>query len=652
MNSRCFQTLKPFCLLKVLGLSLLFIAVSQGRADPLPSDIFGALPMLKNVQLSPDGSKVAALGMQKGRPVLVVTEFGTQKFETVARLKNDFDRLDWLEWANNDRLIFGSSSPLLIQGRAVRVQMLGSMNADGSDFKVLENKALYQKSSFGQASYSYLHALPDEPKTVLLGAYDRRDRAYSIFRTNLYDSTFVKVFGGDADSAMAVPDADGRLLYASKIEDSIATVLYRDSESGPFEELVQLDLNDGQGVFNILGQDPADQKLYVLTNLGRDTTYLAKFNITSKQVDDILMSDPRYDLSGGLFKDGRLVAVQKVTDRAELSYLDADYQAIAQQLAAAFPGEQVFIAGLSDDQTRVLVQTSASNRQPRYFMVDLETGKGSLLGGQYPKLENVRLATTRAFWFKASDGVQVQAQLTQPTDAVTSKSPVIVLPHGGPNARDFVRFDPFVQMFANRGYAVLQVNFRGSSGFGKAYEAAGFKQWGGLMQQDVIDGFKQVVSDSSLNLDADRACVVGASYGGYVALTASFKNADLFQCFVSIAGISDIGSLLQSEFYTRMSETRAMNAARHGDPVVDRALLAGNSAINHLPLITKPVLLIHGTRDTQVKLDQSKKFYKALRKTNKQAKYIEIKNGTHYLDEEKNRKRVFKAMDQFLNQHL
>ncbi|HAJ30035.1 MAG TPA: hypothetical protein DCL32_07665, partial [Gammaproteobacteria bacterium] len=112
--------------------------------------------------------------------------------------------------------------------------------------------------------------------------YDRRDRAYSIFRTNLYDSTFVKVFGGDADSTMAVPDADGRLLYASKIEDSIATVLYRDSESGPFEELVQLDLNDGQGVFNILGQDPADQKLYVLTNLGRDTTYLAKFNITSK----------------------------------------------------------------------------------------------------------------------------------------------------------------------------------------------------------------------------------------------------------------------------------------------------------------------------------------------------------------------------------
>ena len=142
MNPRCVQTLNPTSLLKVLGLILLFFAASQGRADPLPSDIFGALPMLKNAQLSPDGSKVAALGVQKGRPVLVVTEFGTQKFETVARLKNDFDRLDWLEWANNDRLIFGSSSPLLIQGRAVRVQMLGSMNADGSDFKILENKAL------------------------------------------------------------------------------------------------------------------------------------------------------------------------------------------------------------------------------------------------------------------------------------------------------------------------------------------------------------------------------------------------------------------------------------------------------------------------------------------------------------------------------
>ena len=181
-----------------------------------------------------------------------------------------------------------------------------------------------------------------------------------------------------------------------------------------------------------------------------------------------------------------------------------------------------------------------------------------------------------------------------------------MFPHGGPNARDLIGFDPFVQYFASLGFAVLQVNFRGSSGFGRAYEKAGFMQWGKRMQDDVIDAQEWLIQREGI--DPDKSCVVGASYGGYVALTASFKTPERFDCYVSIAGVSDIETLLKSEYYAGSRLSKEVNAVRHGDTGLDASYMREQSLAHNIGSARGPILLVHGTRDTRVKLDQSKGF--------------------------------------------
>jgi dipeptidyl aminopeptidase/acylaminoacyl peptidase len=246
------------------------------------------------------------------------------------------------------------------------------------------------------------------------------------------------------------------------------------------------------------------------------------------------------------------------------------------------------------------------------------------------------------------EGKPMRGYLTLPKDQ-RKASPLIVFPHGGPHARDDMSFDPFVQFFAAQGYAVLQVNFRGSTGYGNQFHHQGYKQWGMKMQDDLMDAVAQVRKNPAI--DASKSCVVGASYGGFAALVASFQQPEQFNCFISISGISDLPAMLERD--SRLSEQLELymkNAV--GDYKTEADRLKTVSAIYNTDKIQRPLLLIHGVKDTRVYFKQSLDLYNALKSKNKTVEYLELENGTHYFDEEADRKKAFAAMELFLSKHL
>ena len=229
-------------------------------------------------------------------------------------------------------------------------------------------------------------------------------------------------------------------------------------------------------------------------------------------------------------------------------------------------------------------------------------------------------------------------------------APLIVMPHGGPASFDRADFDWKAQFFASRGYAVLQVNFRGSSGFNNDHETAGYREWGQLMQRDVYGAIDWLIEQDVVN--PRKMCMVGASYGGYVATVAAFQRPKQFDCIVSMAGVADLREFaaMQSKF----DQDKSTISRLIGDPTDadDKAMMDSVSAINNLAKIRAPVLLVHGTHDTRVRVKQSRAFFNAAKRAGVDIEYLELEYGTHYFDEYENRLAVFEALDKFLGKHL
>jgi dipeptidyl aminopeptidase/acylaminoacyl peptidase len=331
-------------------------------------------------------------------------------------------------------------------------------------------------------------------------------------------------------------------------------------------------------------------------------------------------------------------------------YFDEADKQIHDIVRQSFPQFETFVVSRSRDLTRMIVSAQRDDSPTKYFWLDIPAKKGGAWFSQFPDLEGQALNKVTPIEFAARDGVKIRGYLTLPTRGDGKKPPLVVRPHGGPQSRDLQYFNPYVQLFANRGYAVLQVNFRGSTGFGSAFEAAGYRQWGGKMQEDVYDAIDWLKDQDVVN--TDRACIVGASYGGYVALTAAFQKPGDFSCFVSAAGVSDLPELVLASSYWDTGRITVKQIIGDLTDNEQKHQLNLNSPIRHIKDSRRPILLIHGDRDTQVRITQSADFYRRAKSADLPVRFVELPFGTHYLDDNKNRLATFKAVDEFLRRHL
>jgi len=612
---------------------------------------FGKMPLVQDVSISPDGQTLAGTFTMDGKAVVMTAPFGQHETTALVSLKSSSDRIESVDWVNNNRLLINASRAKYIAGRFYRIHTMYAVNADGSELLEIQNQSMYKKAEdsriVGLQSTHLMNDLAEDNDHVLVRAYDERDGGYSVFKVNVYNSKFAKIESAANDRSGFVSDRKGNVLFSTVLDKHLLSIELKKAPDQPWQKLKTIDLG-GDIDFNPLGLSDDGKSVLVNTDYKSNFNHLAYFDLTTGEISAPVYQVEGHDITSSIRKAGKLIGYGYTNDFYEQVFLDPKQRQYNEQIKALLPDRHSYITSYSDDGQRVVIYSVKDNQPGRYLTLDFNTKKASLWFSQYPHLEKMALPAVNNIQFKSRDGMQLQGYLTTPLQK-DKPAPVILFPHGGPIARDDKNFDPFVQFFTAMGYAVLQVNFRGSEGFGNDYETAGYQQWGKKMQDDLMDALDAVSANP--DIDTKRSCMVGASYGGYATMVAAFRDSARFQCFVSISGISDLPAMLRSDGAYN-DAAKAIQRRTVGDYEQDDKALSAVSAIRNTDVIKKPMLLIHGVKDTRVPYKQSEALYDALKAKGVEVSYLEQKEGTHHFDTEQERTEAFAEMETFLKRHL
>lgn len=639
--------MRKFCLWILVCLSCVVAKVDAAEV----ADLFSDLPLVKDASVSPDGAHMAGVFTVDGKVVVMTSAFGAKETTPIVSLKNPADRIESVDWANNKRLLVTASIPQAISGSVYRILVTYAVDIDGSNMLIIENKSAYKKNEASwirrYTSDSIVNTLADDDEHVIISSYDERDNGYALFKVNIYNSSFEKVESGAGDRYGFVTNRAGQAVFSLTQDknDDFFAIHFKKPGTTEWKEIKKLKLA-GDVQFRPVAID--GDNLFVITDVNSDYSYIARFDTKTGEISAPLYQEPGYDISTVLLDENeQLVGYFSERDFEKKVYISDAHKARAAKIDALLKGRENYITSISTDLSKVLIYSVTDHSPVRFYTIDFTTNKAGFWFSQYPKLEKVAMTSPQPIAFNSRDGKPLKGYLTLP--AGDGKAPLIVFPHGGPTSRDYQEFNPWVQFLSRMGYAVLQVNFRGSEGFGTSHETAGYRQWGRLMQDDVMDGFNFVASNP--RVDVNNACVVGASYGGYVALVAAFRDTEKFKCFVSISGISDLVTMIRQDV-SGFEPRRIATTARIGDYEKDQEMLNSVSAINHIDKMKKPLLLVHGLKDTQVNYHQSTDLFEKMEAKDLPVQYVELKDGTHYFDEAEDRKLLFTELEAFLKKHL
>jgi len=614
------------------------------KTSPL-AQAFGSQPRMWGLKLSPDGNRLVFLqALPAGVNIARMVDFTKPGAPTVvlSGRPNEFD-VTWCDWANDTRLLCGIGGFGKGQNLGVPVQFtrLVGVNADGSDMKVLLERS---PDGFTQYQDRVVDWLPDDPGHVLVQMPSQGGSGVGILdvqtgqmrvRTPVLDRVFT--WATDGHGAARLYQEVSRDAQTWYVRDTPDAQVWK-----PLHETKFTDLEDG---FRPLGfADNRNELLYLDSNDGRTALYA--LDLEHNRQRRLVYSNPTYDVETviGLGKFRRLVAAGYSDARPHLQFFDARIEKLEKALSEKFPGEAVSLVDEDWNQRYYIVFISSDTDAGTYYRFDSEKLTLQMLARTYPSLAERKLAPMRAIRYAADDGVQIPAYLTVPVDG-KGPFPAIVLPHGGPSSRDYWTYDFLVQYLVASGYAVLQSNYRGSDGYGRAWRGdGGFRAWRRAIG-DITAGADYLVHEGIA--DPKRVCAVGWSYGGYAALMSVIEQPTRYRCVVSIAGVTNPASL----------SARAMNfiggagaAEFIGDK--DREVREQGSPSARVSEIKVPVLLVHAREDLNVPFNQSEDFAKTLRGANKDVKFVEYDHALHDIRPERYRIDLLTQLGDFLQQHL
>jgi dipeptidyl aminopeptidase/acylaminoacyl peptidase len=404
------------------------------------------------------------------------------------------------------------------------------------------------------------------------------------------------------------------------------------------------------------GPNYESRRQYIGYSAPEDAIYLAMGDrIVRKPLNggaDQPVGQPLNGVSPNMIWDPHRIAPVAIVGGGEkpvYDWLDTELGATHTALSKAFKGKEVTLWEWSTDRARFLVRVASPSSPGVWYLFDKARKELSPLGEEYPELKDAALGQTSWLTYKARDGLEIPAYLTLPPGlAAGVKPPLIVLPHGGPTARDDFEFDYIAQFLATRGYAVLQPQFRGSWGFGDAFEKAGAGEWGGKMQTDLLDGIAAVADKA----DAGKVCIVGASFGGYAALAGATMHPDAYRCAASVAGISDLGLMLEQQWRTSGDDSANVGELRAMLGAADKGKLNATSPALLVSKTTAPVLLVHGDQDTVVAPQQSQVMANALKAAGRPYEYVILPGENHFMTRSATRTQMLQALESFLAKNL
>ena len=626
-----------------VGLLLSGLAKSS---EPHPAAVaFGSFPQAWGARISPDGKRIVFLSMHESDlPIALVYDIDKKAVNLVAASQKDEFELKSCVWANSNRLLCSFYSIHQARSFLYPVTRLVGVNADGTQMKVLLQNRLAKERHVAQFQDKIIDLLPDEPTRILIAIPNRE--GLGVAHLDIYSGSVRKEERPHPTVRDWISDGEGNIRVRMKMNERNIEWQGRAYESSKWKSLHKHKITDLSHYYEPLGFGERTDELLVM-KLHEGRVALWAENLDAEVPDRLIFSHPEVDLAGVWVKrtgmKQRLVGVGYVTDRLYYHFFDDRMQEIHELIAPIFPnqvvtvfdeswGSQFYLVGVASDTTPGTIYVFDSKKKELHRWTD-----------QYPALKGRSLASMKSLQYPARDGTLIPAYLTEPIKKKEGPRPTVILPHGGPHARDVWGYDWLVQYLAARGYLVLQMNYRGSSGWGQDWLGeGGFRDWRTTLN-DITDGARYLVETGQA--DPDRMCIVGWSYGGYAALLSGIEEPDLYRCVVSVAGVSDLEDLIaeQKKFVGGRSMQeyigRNKNALRAGSPA-RRAKEMG-----------PPTLLFHGEEDINVRIKQSKKMNKALKKADKEVTFIEYEEVEHSLLRNAIRIDMLDRMGEFLDTH-
>ena len=644
-------------------LSPTFAQAPTQAPSPPPIEAFATLPTISDPELSPDGKHLAFIQVFKGRPAATIWK---PEEPGAAPVLIPFDKgfIDDVRWANDHRLLIRANTNARAPGDNVNPWFRTvAIDPDGKNPAVL-----FSNTDALDINYSASHiddlALND-PNHIYMPLYSTYAPGAALGTT--YDETRRMLFRVDVNDGSAQLVERGAAHTKNWIMDGSGNVVARSDETtGPlvdhilvytpqkeWREIASADASRGRGLgVNGLSLDGKSLVLNLVSD-DPETLGLSLMSLADgKQTD--LFFNPIYDVSNALLDPwtGRVVGAAVIMHVAKDTYFDPKLQEMQDRLDARFPGLAVHALSWDRDVNKVVFSVDGSTSPPTFYLLNRQTDAILRLGRAYSQLQTSDLGQVRVYDYKARDGLSIPAYLTVPPGKEAKNLPVVIMPHGGPTARDDMSFDWESQFLASRGYAVLRPNFRGSSGYGRKFEEAGYGQWGLKMQDDVTDGVKKLIADGIA--DPKRICIAGGSYGGYAALAGAAFTPDLYACAAAWAPVTDLRRFLSTRSQDFGNDSWMISTWTNyiGDRWHDSDKLDAASPSENADKIKVPVLLMHGEADATVRIDQSEIMERALRHAGKKVTFIRIEKETHYRQTSDTRIRWLTELEKFLKENI
>lgn len=647
-----------------------FAAVlSVASAQSVAPEVYGALPAVDELAISPDGKALAMLQRTSGATGVVIYNLDDLKAAPKGAGLGDAKARNLLWGDDGHVLLLASRTYELKTNKGLKTQEMWRWLSISAD-------TLKPKMLFGNDPGTYipdpgaLHALPASAPGK--GYFTRWTSAagtsfnssgpsrlggnsgwgYSVFEVDLDKASEKQIARGEENTEDWVIGANGEPVaridydYAKQMRE----IRIRNGKDFPLTSQTAEKHGEGTTIsfYGVTGQ-PNEAFATTYGEGGRRA--LIAYDLAGGKAARTIFTDNRYDIDRIYvdYRKGRPFGVGYTDDMAQVFPIEEADQKLLASLKKALPRATPIIESRSEDGMRLIVKAMYADHPEQYFFYDRAAKKMDMIAASYPALDGKAHAAKEKFDYTAPDGMLVPGYLTVPAGAAKANMPLIVLPHGGPEGRDDMAFDWWAFFYAARGYLVYQPNFRGSDGYGVSYREAGYGEWGRKMQDDVTNGVKKLITDGAV--DPSRICIVGGSYGGYAALAGATLTPDLYKCAVSVNGVSNLAGMIgavaqRSELGEDYWETRIGSRFR------DAKALDAVSPAKIADLAGAPILLIHGKDDTVVPIGQSIQMRDALAAAGKAHEFVELKSEDHWLSTAASRTEMLRRSIEFIDKHI
>ncbi len=606
------------------------------KSELIPLEDFFKNPEKSSYQISPNGEYYSYMAPYESRMNIFIQKRGS---DDATRLTSETDRdIAGYFWPNNDQILYVKDD-----GGNENYKLFG-VNIDGT------NPVCF--TDFEDVRTQIIDDLPDIPNEVIIGMNKRNPQVFDPYRLNLENGEMEMLAENPGNIQGWMFDHAGKLRVAFAIVDGVNTsLLYRETEQDEWKDVLTTSFKESMSpsFFTF------DNKNVIGTsNLGRDKSAVVEFDIANGKEMKVLYENKDFDVSNVSFSRKRKVitSASYTSWKRERHFFDKESEKLFKRLEKDLGDYEIAITATNEDETVYIIRTYSDRSLGSYYIYDQDADKLDKIVDVSPWIDEGEMAQVTPVQYKSRDGLTIHGYLTLPrglTMKTAKNLPVVVNPHGGPWARDGWGFNPEIQFLANRGYAVLQMNFRGSTGYGKAFWEASFKKWGREMQDDITDGTKWLIDQGIA--DPDRIAIYGGSYGGYATLMGLVKEPELYTAGVDYVGVSNMFTFMKTipPYWEPLLQ---MMYEMVGDPEADSLMLREVSPVYQVDRIKAPLFIAQGANDPRVNKDESDQMVEAMKARGIDVEYLVKDNEGHGFRNEENRFEFYRAMEGFLSKHL